>query len=494
MMKPSRLARIVGGVWLLAAGTGWVGAEEDAKPAKEKTAAAVVVVEPERFRVEVKLEASFEPGEAIPVQIESSEWTEFTVVDAAPHGARVGEGDVLIRFDSENLGLAIADQEQAHEAGALALKQAEEELKNLEKTTPLSLAAVVKAQDEAREALEYFTSVDREQQEEAAREAVRSAQFSLENAQEELDQLEKMYKADDLTEETEEIILKRARNGVESAERSLRRTTLTSERRLKTLIPREHDELKTAAETAALALELQSETLPGALASKRLEVAKARVAQRKAAAKLEDLRSARAMMELRSPAAGLVYYGAYQDGKWPTAAAVAKQLIPGGKVAPKQVLITVVKATPSRLYAEVPEDQRGLLETGLQGSARPVAAAQQEFPVEIDEIGVVPLPTGGFVCRMKAPRLPGEIAITAGMKASVSFVRFDREDVITLPVDAVLDKSSERGKGYVNVVDAEGKTARRQVETGFSDGKVTVIENGLRPNEKVLAAEPAEGR
>ena len=37
----------------------------------------------------------------------------------------------------------------------------------------------------------------------------------LEYVQEELKQLEKMYKADDLTEETEEIVLKRARNNVD---------------------------------------------------------------------------------------------------------------------------------------------------------------------------------------------------------------------------------------------------------------------------------------
>ena len=71
--------------------------------------------------------------------------------------------------------------------------------------------------------------------------AVKSAEFMvkyydfmLNYEQDELTQLEKMYEADDLTEETEEIVLKRQRNSVEFAEFSLESARLSRDRTVPT--------------------------------------------------------------------------------------------------------------------------------------------------------------------------------------------------------------------------------------------------------------------
>ena len=61
----------------------------------------------------------------------------------------------------------------------------------------------------------------------------------LEYSQDELDQLEKMYTEDELTEESEEIVLKRARRSVESAERSRDRSLLRVQRQREMDVPRE---------------------------------------------------------------------------------------------------------------------------------------------------------------------------------------------------------------------------------------------------------------
>ena len=61
---------------------------------------------------------------------------------------------------------------------------------------------------------------------------------------EELKQLEKMYKADDLVEDTEEIILRRQRFALESAEYGLEVTKENSAYNLKTAIPREAAKLQ----------------------------------------------------------------------------------------------------------------------------------------------------------------------------------------------------------------------------------------------------------
>ena len=122
---------------------------------------------------------------------------------------------------------------------------------------------------EAEEALAYFEEVQLQQNREMAKESLQSAEFRLEYAQEELNQLEKMYEEDNLTEETEEIILKRTRRSVESAKRSLERTRLATKRTLKVTLPRSHDALKSAAKKAVLEHELARLSLPRALELKK---------------------------------------------------------------------------------------------------------------------------------------------------------------------------------------------------------------------------------
>src|SRR5206468_2329789 len=98
----------------------------------------------------------------------------------------------------------------------------------------------------AEEDYDYFQNTGRAQREKSARFNLKSAQQRLDNAKEELSQLEKMYKADDLTEETEEIVLKRQKFAVEAADYSLETSKQMADQSLNTTIPREHEGLKNA--------------------------------------------------------------------------------------------------------------------------------------------------------------------------------------------------------------------------------------------------------
>ncbi len=78
------------------------------------------------------------------------------------------------------------------------------------------------------------------------------AKVVLEYQQEELRQLEKMYKADDITEETEEIVLRRARDNVEQAKFMLEFAQLNHDHALKFDLPRKEEQVNEAAKRTAL--------------------------------------------------------------------------------------------------------------------------------------------------------------------------------------------------------------------------------------------------
>src|SRR5262249_46754879 len=141
----------------------------------------------------------------------------LTVKKAVEHGAPVKKGDVLVEIDREKIDQAIRELRLERDLADLTIQQAREELPILEKSLPLDLAVAERAKKHADEDLKHYLEVDQPLAQAMAENNVKNSAFSLENAQEELKQLQKMYRRKDLTEETEEIILKRQRHFVEMA-------------------------------------------------------------------------------------------------------------------------------------------------------------------------------------------------------------------------------------------------------------------------------------
>ena len=118
------------------------------------------------------------------------------------------------------------------EIGEKALEVARKDVPAAEALHPLEMAEAERAAKVAAEDLARFLAVERAAAEEQAKFAVRSAEERVKYAREELEQLEKMYKDKDLTEETEEMILQRTRFEVEQAEQALKRVKENSEEML----------------------------------------------------------------------------------------------------------------------------------------------------------------------------------------------------------------------------------------------------------------------
>jgi len=75
----------------------------------------------------------------------------------------------------------------------------------------------------------------------------------------------------------------------------------------------------------------------------------------------------------------------------------------------------------------------------------------------------------------------------AGMSANISVIEKSRENVLTVPDEAII---TEGGVQYVLVSEGKSKKGvRRKIETGISDDKNTEIISGLAPDEKILVKE-----
>ena len=138
----------------------------------------------------------------------------------------------------------------------------------------------MRAKTQADEDLKKFLEIDRSQSERNAQFTVKRSVEYLEYAKEELRQLEKMYRSKDLTEETEEIILRRQRFQVESGEFSLKDAELRRDQTLKVDLPRQEQHVRENAVKLAIDLEKARALLPLNLNQKRLAAGQAQARPR----------------------------------------------------------------------------------------------------------------------------------------------------------------------------------------------------------------------
>src|SRR5207244_9488546 len=103
-----------------------------------------------------QLDAVFEAVEMAALKLEAKTWTDLTVLEAVPHGARVKKGDTLVKLDLEKLKDQIEELERDRPAATLAYELASAELENLEQTTPLRLEIARRSKRLADEDLAYF--------------------------------------------------------------------------------------------------------------------------------------------------------------------------------------------------------------------------------------------------------------------------------------------------------------------------------------------------
>jgi multidrug resistance efflux pump len=458
-------------------------------PAKDdKAGGGTVKVARGPFRVTLTLKGTFAAAEMAEIALRPEAWGPqsggpLTVLTAVEPGTAVKKGDVLVTLQTDKIDRAIRDLEAEQQLSALAIRLAEEELPALEKSTPLDLAAAERAKAHADEDLKKFLEVDRPLSEAGAQNSVKNAQQYLEYAREELRQLQKMYRAKDLTEETEEIILKRQRHQVEMAEFNLRTATTHRDQTLKVTLPRQEQAARDSAVRQTLNLEKARATLPLTLSQKRLALGKLRYDQDKAAERLRGLKKDREQMTVRSPADGVVYHGKCTHGQW-NSPAVAPRLQRGGNLMPDEVFLTVV--APRTLVVDASAEEKDLhwLKPGQKGTAVPAGFPDLRVPVELASLSAVPQAPGTFaaVFKVDAARAPESVA--AGMACTVKLKAYHNESALFLPPSAVFDDDEE------HYVYRAGTKEKAPVQVGkHSDDKVEIL-GGLKEGDEVLASRP----
>jgi multidrug efflux pump subunit AcrA (membrane-fusion protein) len=445
--------------------------------------------------VTVDLEGLVEPAVSQEIVLRPDEWdssTGWTIKSVVQHGASVKAGDVLIRFDTKKIDQAISDLQAELKLGEISMQQAEQQLAVLEKTTPLDIAANQRTARIANEDNDYYFDVRRPYTLKMAEHQLQSAKHMLEYAQEELDQLEKMYTADDLTEETEEIVLKRARHSVESAKLQMEGAQMRYDQEMKYNLPRSDEQQRESHLRSQLSTQTSKLTIPQALQKQRLEMRKLRETRRRSEEKLARLQADRSLMVIKSPTTGIVYYGNSNRGKFADATSMAATLCPHGNAQPGKVLMTIVRPAPISILATVPEDKLYRVTEGLSAVVTPKAFPKLKLNASVQEVSKIPLAPGSFEASLKVARNKGADALMPGMACTVKLVSYVNEKALVVPPKAVKTDDDAEDESYVFVQGKDGKAERRAVTVGEKNDKQAEILKGLAEGDIVLLEAPKQ--
>ncbi|HKS15758.1 MAG TPA: hypothetical protein VJU16_00440, partial [Planctomycetota bacterium] len=335
------------------------------------------------------------------------------------------------------------------------------------------------ARDSA-ERLEHFTKVEMELELKELDLNRAWAEDSIADQKEELDQIEKMYKSEELTNATRDIVLKRAQRNLERSKTRYELFKIRLDRIRSHDLPRQLEDWKLTARERAHALESWNKTSPIQKADRENNLARSTAGVRQQEESLARLRKDEELLKVEAPADGTVWYGQFEGGAWQGVEEGLKSLKVGEKVQANQPLLTLVPAALC-VKTAVAEDRLTDLPPGTEAKVTAVA-----FPdLALSGKSSAPVVVGarkGDAFDTRFDLASGDARLVPGLKAKILVRVAELKDVVTVPSAAV---SEEDGKKVVKVFEG-GKSVSREVSVGRSSGDRTEIKSGIKEGEEVV--------
>jgi multidrug efflux pump subunit AcrA (membrane-fusion protein) len=285
-----------------------------------------------------------------------------------------------------------------------------------------------------------------------------------------------MYKSEDLTSETADLVVKRAVRMLEIQKNS-RELLRSVTRRLKEFeVTLQRQQLAFEAASGEQAVAQLDAAQKQVRVQRETALVNARIALEQAEEKLAKLRRDESIIVLKSPIDGVAVYGMFQNSAWQEWQ--PRTLAAGEKLAARTICMTVVQPGRVRVRLDVPESRITWLQPGMKARVVPHAVGALTYEGTVSDVPLAGV-NGGYDVLIDLPKVDERIA--PGYRATVRIDCGTIENALLVPVEAV-----NRGRVWVRT--ADGKDEERFVRIGRSDGKQVEILSGVEAGEFVLKA------
>ena len=398
------------------------------------------------------------------------------IASVAGNRADVKKGDTLLELDPVTINREVAAAENEVAVARASLSKAESDATLGEQADQLAMRIQQQETKNAESAVKWWEKVDGPQMLSSLELQVRMSRANVEDQEDELDQLKKMYKSEDLTSQTADIVLKRSVRQLDVSKTMLKMTEERSEKTGTHSYPIAKQAVYDALEQSKQRLEMLKVTQAMSAVTRKAALSNARLAAAASEKKLNDLKKDQALFTIKAPADGVVLYGYSSGGSW--TGGDPKTMRVGERLSSGQTVMTLFRPGDVKVELTVPENQSSWVKQGTKARVTPVA-----FP-ELSYEGTCSAPAakaGSSGLTFATTINLGDVdpRITPGMTATVRIDGGEADGVLLLPVAAVTG-----GKVWLHGKD--GQDTQKDVVTGRSDGKMIEIKSGLSEGDQVL--------
>ena len=288
------------------------------------------------------------------------------------HGEAVKIGQLLIAFDLKELDQDIVEATSDVEVAKANLAKAESDTTLGDKADLATLEERTDAVADADLNLRWWHDIDGPDFLKRLDEAVQSNMDGIEDQEDELDQLRKMYKSEELTNATADIVVKRAVRSLERSKRALEITKHAADKQKATEYSNQRQTAERAVESARRGLADAQATVAQSKVTRAASLLKARSALRDAQKKMSELeQDKQAVVGLAAKHDGIASFGAFKDGVWQGAESDAIKV--GEAIDANKMLITLMPTGKLRVVAKVDEAKLFTVKQGDAVTITPIA-------------------------------------------------------------------------------------------------------------------------
>lgn len=394
----------------------------------------------------VKINGVFESAKAAELKVTGEQTKSWVIKKIVPHGTLVEANQAIVWLKTDAIDKQIRDSEIELKLADLAMDEANFKHDQFLAAQEMDRAAAERALEKAKLDYEHYLKVDKDYQLKSANFNLKFSEYALENVQEELDQLEKMYRRDELTEESEEIVLKRAQRDVESALFRLEGTREQHRRTIEENLPRNEVEQAERIRRAEMAYAAAMLDLKLSLVRRELDLKKQQIKFEEQQKNFETLKAERKKMVLKAPVAGYAIHGALSRGAQPERPA---PLEAGKSLTADQVVVTIVPAKPLRVRLTIAESELRHVKQGVEVQVFSNIFPNEPMKGEVVSVSAVPYSGNKFDCvvKFKPGKLAGRLVPTTGCR-----VEFPNSDPATEAKPAAKEEKSEAAPSADNSV------------------------------------------
>jgi multidrug resistance efflux pump len=401
---------------------------------------------------------------------------QLIITSAAPNRAQVSKGATLLELDPVYINREVASAENDLTASKATLAKAEADSKLGEQADALAMRIQQQETKNAEAAVSWWEKVDGPQILTSAKLQVKMAKANVEDQEDELDQLKKMYKDEDLTSQTADIVIKRAVRSLDVGKTSAKMTEERSEKTEAHTYAIAKQAVLDGLEQSKQRLEMLKVSQALAAVLRKTGLSSARLAAAASEKKLNDLKKDQSLFSIKAPSDGVVLYGYSSGGTW--TGGDPKTMRVGERLSSGQTVMTLFKPGDLKVEFTVPESQSAWVRPGCKARVTPVAYPELSYEGGCAAPAAKPGASGlTFATTINLDDV--DARIMPGMKATVRIDGGEADGVLLVPVAAVSNnKVWVRGK--------DGQEQPKDVVTGRSDGKMIEIKQGLGEGDLVL--------